>query len=145
MEHAFAETLAFLIFADVFTADPPYVAVGLTDRRALSLSDTAIVLSGTKDSDGHRRYEDAVALDDLASNEAEARKLAGWLGLRDGKASGVELSDGEWSAWVEREDGKIVDVGRFGYGLFPSSEAFRADEGGQTLFRPSVPPRMVRD
>jgi hypothetical protein len=140
MERAFAETLAFLILADVYAADPPHVSVGLTDNRALSLSDTVVVLFGVKDADGRRQYEDAVALDEVADSETAARKLAGWLSLRDGKASGVEQFEGEWSAWVEREDGKIVDVGRFGYGLFPSMEAFRADDGGQTLFRPSGPP-----
>ena len=107
MDRAFAESLAFFVCADLFTPSPPHVSVRLIDKRALSFSDERITLYGVLDAEGREAFEDSVTLYDLRDDEASARKLAGWLGLRDGLASGAELREGAWSNMeVFRADGE---------------------------------------
>ena len=123
-----------LVCADLFTPSPPHVSVGLIDKRALSFSDERITLYGVRDAADREAFEDSVTLYDLRDDEASARKLAGWLGLRDGLESGAELREGAWSAWVSRDDGKVLEVACFGYHLFPNMEVFREDSECQALY-----------
>jgi hypothetical protein len=131
MDRVFAGTLAMMVWPDVHTSEPPQLSAGLPDGRSLMFSDRLVILFGCRGADGREHYEDSVPLDALAHQENEAWKLAGWLGLRDGLLSGVERFEGGFSVWSTREDGKILELGSFGYQLYDTMEDYL--EGGRRL------------
>ena len=120
-----------MVWPDVYTSEPPQLSAGLPDGRSLMFSDRLVILFGPPGQDGREPYEDSVPLDALAHDEDEAHKLASWLALRGSHPSGVERFDHGFSVWSTREDGKILEVGCFGYQLYETMEDYL--NGGRCL------------
>ncbi|MCL4817846.1 MAG: hypothetical protein KJ067_01825 [Vicinamibacteria bacterium] len=143
MDRDFAESLAFMIWADIYDAATPCVGSGLPDGGHLGFTDSLIVrYPGAMDKPNIARSVDAIPLDWLAheDREAEARKLAAWLGDLLGGESGIQWSDSGWSAWATREDGKVLEVAAFGYQLYESKDGFLAGGRCQAALRAKAPP-----
>ena len=122
MTQEFAQTVAFMVRAELYVAATPYVGSALPDGRMVSFSEDLIVVTD-------RRVEplaiDAVVLDSLDHDEKEARKLSFWLGALFGGRCGV-VPGGAFSAYATREDGRMLEVGAFGYELYEDDDAFMA-------------------
>jgi hypothetical protein len=131
MDRAFAGTLAMMVWPDVYTSEPPQLSTSLPDGRSLMFSDRLVILFGPRDDEGREPYLDSVPLEALAHHEDEAQKLAGWLALRDALQAGVERFESGFSVWCTREDGKILEVGSFGYQLYDTMEDYL--NGGRCL------------
>lgn len=139
MDRAFAESVAFMIWADTYDASTPLVSSGLPDGGALDFTDSMILrYPGPGDTgSGIPAPTDVMPLDWLAhkDKEADARKLAAWLGALLGGESGIEWFESGWSAWATREDGKVLEVAVFGYQLYESKDGFLAGGRCQAALR----------
>ena len=134
MERAFAEAVAFMIWADVYRADGPTVTKGLHEGLILGFTDELIILLHETD----ETFVDAVVLDHLAHNRASAEKLSAWLGdmLEFGEHGVAEFESG-FSAWACREDGKVLEISCVGYQLYDDKAGFdRGDHRCEAALRP---------
>jgi hypothetical protein len=132
MTPEFAESVAFMVQPDVYLAAKPYVGSKLSDGRIFSFTDDFIVVT---DQVSEPPVVDCVVFDDLAHDEAAARKLALWLGELLSGDSGVDRFESGWSAWATREDGRVLEIGPFGYQLYEDKDGYRTGGKCRTALR----------
>jgi hypothetical protein len=121
----FAESIAFMLWAELYDSAASFVGSALPDGRMVSFSDDAVRI--VNDAASPTAIE-AVVLDHLQNDEASALKLSEWLRDLLGGDAGIDRFDSGWSAWVRRSDGRVLEVGAFGYQLYEDMDGYR--DGG---------------